>query len=221
MPITLIPMLVPIEQVLDLPSCDAHHDEPVRDILPRKAQDPQYERLLLSLNRDGFTRPLAIDDEDEWRDGWVHSNGHHRLAAAYELGYRYIPYVFDSSGIDTWEASGDEWGETRYRMKRYFEPHSARTPRSLGSGIDIQALPGYNNPTANNRKAKQMNKTQVRDAVGRGKFTVEAFAAARGIKARTAREALRSLEDAGVVERLPDTVKTGKRGRPAHLFRVR
>lgn len=70
-------------------------------------------------------------------------------------------------------------------------------------------------------------KTEVRKAVGRGKFTVSDLAEAREVTVKSARANVARLLSEGAIERLDETQKnidpeSGKalRGRPAHLFRV-
>jgi len=68
-------------------------------------------------------------------------------------------------------------------------------------------------------------KTELRKAVGRGKFTSDVFAEAAEISRPAARARLRRLEAEGVIERLPDTEKVtnrvgDQRGRPRHTFKV-
>jgi predicted ArsR family transcriptional regulator len=59
----------------------------------------------------------------------------------------------------------------------------------------------------------------IRNAVGRGKFTVPAFAEALEISVPSARLRLERLVEEGVVAQV-DQVMTGRRGRPQHLFRL-
>lgn len=71
-----------------------------------------------------------------------------------------------------------------------------------------------------------LSKTQVRKAVGRGKFSAADLASAIDVSAASARRTLRALVSEGVVEPQEDTEKiVGEdgephRGRPRHLFKV-
>jgi predicted ArsR family transcriptional regulator len=71
-----------------------------------------------------------------------------------------------------------------------------------------------------------MNKTQVRKAVGRGKFTPDDLSQALSISRRAARGRLAKLVEAGAVVALDETAKVtdedGKpqRGRPRKVYRV-
>ena len=51
----------------------------------------QYEAVLPLLTETGFLLPLAFRKEDGNK---ILPNGHHRLTAAYDLGYKYIPFVY-------------------------------------------------------------------------------------------------------------------------------
>jgi predicted ArsR family transcriptional regulator len=69
-------------------------------------------------------------------------------------------------------------------------------------------------------------KTQVRKALGRGRFTSVEVAEALGVQRATARLTLRKLVEAGLVEALPDTQKVldadgePQRGRPRQVYKV-
>jgi predicted ArsR family transcriptional regulator len=70
------------------------------------------------------------------------------------------------------------------------------------------------------------NKTELRKAVGRGKFTSVDLAAAADISRPVARRRLAALAEAGIVERLDEVAKVtdeqgeAQRGRPRQVFRV-
>lgn len=70
-----------------------------------------------------------------------------------------------------------------------------------------------------------ITKTELRKAVGRGKFTVADLAEARGVKPRTAGITARDLLGDGVIEKVgTEKVLTEdgepSRGRPRNVFRV-
>lgn len=71
-----------------------------------------------------------------------------------------------------------------------------------------------------------LSKTAIRKSVGRGKFTVGAFAEGTEVSTPTARRRLAELVSEGIVERLDDTEKVldedgePQRGRPRHLYKV-
>lgn len=64
-----------------------------------------------------------------------------------------------------------------------------------------------------------VSKTVLRKSVGRGKFTVADYADSHGVTRRTALNHLRNAAENGVVE-VVGRQETGKRGRPAHLYKV-
>lgn len=69
----------------------------VRDVLEIKRSDSHYGDLIDSIRHHGIGLPILIYGRE------VH-NGHHRIAAAFDLGLREVPYTNDSS--IGWE---DDW----------------------------------------------------------------------------------------------------------------
>ena len=59
-------------------------------LLKDKRTHDQYETVLPLLTETGFLLPLAFRKEC---GDTILPNGHHRLTAAYDLGYKYIPFV--------------------------------------------------------------------------------------------------------------------------------
>jgi hypothetical protein len=74
-------------------------------LLESKRLDEQYQGVKTSLEQVGFVVPTSFYGED---DNLIHGNGHHRLAAAIELGYTHIPMV---RVTDTSEIMGPQWSE--------------------------------------------------------------------------------------------------------------
>jgi hypothetical protein len=62
----------------------------VRDVLEIKRSDSHYEDLMDSIRHHGIGIPVLIYGRE------VH-NGHHRIAAAFDLGLEEIPWTDDSS----------------------------------------------------------------------------------------------------------------------------
>jgi ParB-like chromosome segregation protein Spo0J len=62
----------------------------VRDVLEIKRNDPDYADLMDSVRHHGIGFPILIYGRS------VH-NGHHRIAAALDLGIEEIPWCNDSS----------------------------------------------------------------------------------------------------------------------------
>lgn len=85
--------------LLDMPSRDAegYGEHKVRDILDLKRSDEFYPELVESVRLNGIHVPVMIVDG-------VFENGHHRVAAAMDLGLTEIPYTAD--GVIGW---AEEW----------------------------------------------------------------------------------------------------------------
>jgi len=60
------------------------------NLLNYKRKNRGYETVLPLLTETGFLRPLAFRT---YNKNLYLPNGHHRLTAAYDLGYKYIPFV--------------------------------------------------------------------------------------------------------------------------------
>jgi len=52
--------------------------------------DDSYEEVKLFIDDEGFWIPLEYRKENGYN---LFTNGHHRLAAAIELGYKYVPMI--------------------------------------------------------------------------------------------------------------------------------
>ena len=76
---------------------DAEIVRNVRETLSKKRRDGEYPDLLDSIRLHGISRPILI------KNGIV-CNGHHRIAAAQDLGISEIPYTDDPE--IGWE---DDW----------------------------------------------------------------------------------------------------------------
>ncbi len=99
--------ILPLDEILDRPSGDNYPDS-VIGILDKKRKDPWYPALVQVIQDEGFTVPIRIDSA-----GWV-VDGHHRIAAAMELGMAWVPvtsaewadhqHTFrqDNSDYDSW-----------------------------------------------------------------------------------------------------------------------
>lgn len=77
--------VLPLDKVLEMPSCD-DGGRPVIGVMDWKKSDPHFYAVVESIKRHGFTKGIRVDP----RSGWV-MDGHHRIAAALELGLAYIP----------------------------------------------------------------------------------------------------------------------------------
>lgn len=76
--------VLPLADVLDMTSGD-NYPHSVIGILDQKRQDDWYPAVVESLRQEGFTKGIRINDLDTVVDG------HHRIAAAMELGMEFIP----------------------------------------------------------------------------------------------------------------------------------
>lgn len=102
--------IIAIEDVLDYESVDVWRinrqtgqDEygQVREVLEDKRCDEQYPHVLRSLRTGGFTKGIRIHPEHKRV-----TDGHHRIAAAIDLGYRFVPYEYRQYCDD----DSGEWG---------------------------------------------------------------------------------------------------------------
>lgn len=92
--------LIPTAEALTLMSPDTEPDEgtDVADVLDRKRQSPHYPRLLEEIRRDGITIPVVIDHSGRYPEL---TEGHHRIAAAVDLGLSVVPWSSVPLRIDT------------------------------------------------------------------------------------------------------------------------
>lgn len=83
--------LIPVAEALTLMSPDAEPDEgtDVADVLDRKRKSPHYPRLLENIRQEGITIPIVIDYSGLYPEL---TEGHHRIAAAVDLGLPVVPW---------------------------------------------------------------------------------------------------------------------------------
>jgi ParB-like chromosome segregation protein Spo0J len=83
--------IIPVAEALALMSPDAEPEDgtDVADVLDRKRQSPHYPQLLEEIRRDGITVPVVIDYSGTYGELL---EGHHRIAAAVDLGLPSIPW---------------------------------------------------------------------------------------------------------------------------------
>lgn len=90
---------IPLSELLEMPSTDAegYGGRKVKDILDRKRSDEFYPELVESIREHGIYAPVMV------RNGVFH-NGHHRVAAAQDLGLTDVPYTSDTAlgWLDMW-----------------------------------------------------------------------------------------------------------------------
>jgi hypothetical protein len=90
--------MIPLSEVLEMPSNEfGNETQKVRDFLDIKRCDTFYPELVESVRRNGVHMPVLIVDG-------VFENGHHRVAAAQDLGLTEIPYTTDDvlGWTETW-----------------------------------------------------------------------------------------------------------------------
>lgn len=81
--------LMPVAEILLMDSCDLEGQiglYDVADILPTKRADEGYDRLVASIRKHGIAVPVLVVD------GCV-MEGHHRIAAAVDLGLTVVPWT--------------------------------------------------------------------------------------------------------------------------------
>lgn len=101
----------PIEDLLNLPSIDfpesdnALAHEVYRQI---KRNDRNYDALKDDIRRHGFINPVTVRPavSSPWGVDYPQrlGNGHHRIVAAFDLGYRYVPVTDDED--HEWDEDG-------------------------------------------------------------------------------------------------------------------
>lgn len=87
------------------------HDERRRDawatLLDEKRHDWQYDHVVDSLRDRGFLRPNTFFVNEKGRK--VHGDGHHRLAAAIDLGVTHLPYELRQGYGDCIAGDSGSW----------------------------------------------------------------------------------------------------------------
>ena len=90
----------PIEEILTWASIDENSVSMSRKdwdlLLESKRKDSNYPKVFEFIKREGFRMPLQVEI---YNGKYCHENGHHRLAAAIELGYSHIPYVINKDWL--------------------------------------------------------------------------------------------------------------------------
>lgn len=103
---------VSVKSLSEWGSVDSKDNKLKRQLLPvldEKGEDYEYSFALEFLKREGFTEPLVCIKKGGFKS---HGDGHHRLAAAIDLGYKYIPYIFTKDeevfieDVGKWENEG-------------------------------------------------------------------------------------------------------------------
>jgi hypothetical protein len=98
-----------VSDLLNLPSTD-FGSQGLRPEYNRedKRADPGYQDLLESIRDKGFLDPIYVHPPHTRRafdnSGEELGNGHHRLLAALDLGYEWVPVTYDDD--EQWRTSG-------------------------------------------------------------------------------------------------------------------
>lgn len=87
-----------------------------RYMLDYKREDECYEDVLMSLKEHGFVRPVTALPDPGAKYGFKYGDGHHRLAAAIDLGYTHVPIML---ARDLIAADSGEWYYGRPIPKRH------------------------------------------------------------------------------------------------------
>lgn len=92
--------LMPLAEALTLmsPDADLDHGTDVADVLGDKRKSPGYPALLEAIRRDGITVPVYIQPCGQYPSL---EDGHHRIAAAVDLGLEVVPWSDVPLRIDT------------------------------------------------------------------------------------------------------------------------
>lgn len=76
------------------------------DLLNEKRSDYSYPDVVDSLREFGFIRPVTIDIRDD-TVAWQYGDGHHRLAAAIDLGWHHV--VVQAAAWAVCSADSGDW----------------------------------------------------------------------------------------------------------------
>lgn len=80
----------------------------LKNLLEEKRQDEQYSDIVASIRAYGFVRPLTARVNTDTIHGYMFGDGHHRLAAAIDLGYTHVPLqIVDSTRMIGYDSG--EW----------------------------------------------------------------------------------------------------------------
>lgn len=98
--------LEPIDEILKRESLDGGYEGDGWDwLLDDKRNDNYYPDVVRSLKEHGFKRPLTCSIDDYDPSDYQFGDGHHRLAAAIDLGLTHVPLEAYPSG--SWGVSDD------------------------------------------------------------------------------------------------------------------
>lgn len=102
---------IPVQVAMNLPAADFYGESLAEnDNADDKRCDARYGNLLDSIRADGFMDPVYVGDGEYDEMERYHSskhglgNGHHRVVAAFDLGYTHLPA--HSSPYYQWNESG-------------------------------------------------------------------------------------------------------------------
>jgi hypothetical protein len=79
---------------------------PVLPVLEDKRYDEHFEELCRVLKAEGFTKPIRIHPEHKRV-----TDGHHRIAAAMDLGWKFVPFGYFKSCDEDSGSWGEEYEE--------------------------------------------------------------------------------------------------------------
>lgn len=121
--------LEPIEEILKKGSVDGAYDaDSWEETLGYKREDFNYEDVKASIDEFGFLRPLTCAIEMDGED-YSFGDGHHRLAAAIDLGLTHVPieayadYAFVLNDSGDW-MYGDEIPRENKEIDGYVERYA-------------------------------------------------------------------------------------------------
>lgn len=94
-----------------------HYGRTWQELLADKRSDSHYPDVVQSIRENGWVRPVTVQIEDEQADidgnvvpaGFRYGDGHHRLAAAIDLGFTHIPVEAVSSMNECISADSGDW----------------------------------------------------------------------------------------------------------------
>ena len=87
---------VPVDEMMSWRSCDSAGVR-LKEVLRWKREDEHYPKVVEALRENGFMRPLTsyVEGFDRYM-----GDGHHRLAAAIDLGLTEVPVLMSENGWD-------------------------------------------------------------------------------------------------------------------------
>lgn len=136
--------LCPIEEILHGPSIDQadpdlsdewDYDQeydygpaPWSVVLDHKRDDEYYPDVVESLREFGFIRPVTIEISSDRDNRFVYGDGHHRLAAAIDLGWHHVLVQVAGTRVSAIAVDSGDWDRGLPIPLSNFDRHAGTHP---------------------------------------------------------------------------------------------